>query len=245
MNLPALVLVHGGGHAADCWDLTVDEIRRIAPELSVLAVDLPGRRSKPGDLRTLTIADCVNSIVADIEQAGVDDVVVVGHSLAGIIAPAVAAKLGAGRVRELILAAAVVPRVGETGRDAMTGSLRLARPQARRGRQTETPFLWVRYLYMNGVPRARLKFLKDKLYTESGSILTEAISRDDRSDEVPRTWIMTMRDRAVSVKAQRRNIEALGGVSTLIEMDTCHNLMVSEPERLAHILVDRCRLYAT
>ncbi|MGZ8748165.1 MAG: alpha/beta fold hydrolase, partial [Mycobacterium sp.] len=73
-------------------------IRRIAPELSVLAVDLPGRRSKPGDLRTLTIADCVNSIVADIEQAGVDDVVVVGHSLAGIIAPAVAAKLGAGGV---------------------------------------------------------------------------------------------------------------------------------------------------
>ena len=42
VTLPALVLVHGGGHAADCWDLTVDEIRRIAPELSVLAVDLPG-----------------------------------------------------------------------------------------------------------------------------------------------------------------------------------------------------------
>ena len=41
MALPALVLVHGGGHAGDCWDLTVDEIRRLAPELSVLAVDLP------------------------------------------------------------------------------------------------------------------------------------------------------------------------------------------------------------
>ena len=48
MALPALVLVHGGVHAADCWDLTVDEIRRQAPELAVLAVDLPGRRSKPG-----------------------------------------------------------------------------------------------------------------------------------------------------------------------------------------------------
>jgi pimeloyl-ACP methyl ester carboxylesterase len=243
MALPALVLVHGGGHGGDCWDLTVDEIYRLAPELTVLAVDLPGRRGKPGNLRTLTIAECVNSIVADIERAGVDDVVVVGHSIAGIVAPAVAVKLGAARVRELILAAAVVPHVGEAARDAMTGLLRAARPTARRGRQNETPFWWVRYLYLNGVPRARRRFVKDKLYPESGSILTEIVSGDDRSDEVPRTWIMTLRDRAVSIKSQRRNIEAIGGVQTLIEMDTCHSLMVSEPELLAEILVERCRVY--
>ena len=41
MALPALVLVHGYAHAADCWDLTLDEIHRLAPELDVLAVDLP------------------------------------------------------------------------------------------------------------------------------------------------------------------------------------------------------------
>ena len=45
-------------------------------------------------------------------------------------------------------------------------------------------------------------------------------------------------------KLQRKYIEALGGVRTLIEIDTCHCLMVSEPKRLAEILVDRCRLYA-
>jgi hypothetical protein len=43
---------------------------------------------------------------------------------------------------------------------------------------------------------------------------------------------------------QRKYIEAIGGVQTLIEMDTCHCLMVSDPERLAEILVGRCRLYA-
>ena len=41
-----------GSHAADCWDLTVDQIRQRAPELTVLAVDLPGRRGKTGDLFT-------------------------------------------------------------------------------------------------------------------------------------------------------------------------------------------------
>jgi pimeloyl-ACP methyl ester carboxylesterase len=50
MALPALVLVHGGGLAADSWELTVEEIRRLAPDLTVLALDLPGRRNNPGDL---------------------------------------------------------------------------------------------------------------------------------------------------------------------------------------------------
>ena len=56
------------------------------------------------------------------------------------------------------------------------------------------------------------------------------------------SWL-TRRDRALAPKVQRKYIEALGGVQTLIEVDTCHMLMVSEPELLAGILVERCRLY--
>jgi pimeloyl-ACP methyl ester carboxylesterase len=110
MALPALVLVHGGGHAADCWEPTIDELHRQAPELTVLAVDLPGRRGKPSDLYTLTIADYVDSVVADIEDAGLDDVVIVGHSMAGVTVPGVVTKLGSSRVRETVLACAFVPR---------------------------------------------------------------------------------------------------------------------------------------
>ena len=88
MALPALVLVHGGGLAADSWELTINEIHRLAPDLTVLAVDLPGRRGKPGDLVTLTIADFVDSVVGDIEDAGLGEIVLVGHSLAGLTVPA-------------------------------------------------------------------------------------------------------------------------------------------------------------
>src|SRR5262245_37548497 len=109
MTMPALVLVHGNGHASDCWELTIDEVRRLAPALTVLAIDLPGRRGKPGDLRTLTIADCVESVVCDIEDAGLRDIVIIGHSMAGLTIPGVVTKLGSSRVREMILAAACVP----------------------------------------------------------------------------------------------------------------------------------------
>ena len=73
--------------------------------------------------------------------------------------------------------------------------------------------------------------------------MVEKVNRNGMPDDVPRTWILTLRDRALSVKSQQRSIAALGGVQTVIPVDTCHNLMVSEPKRLAEILVERCRRY--
>ena len=244
MALPALVLVHGGGLAADSWELTVDEIHRIAPELTVLAVDLPGRRSKPGDLHTLTIPDFVESVVDDVEDAGLDDIVLVGHSMAGLIVPGVVAKLGSPKVREMVLATAFVPPEGKSLVETLTGPFAVtARRNAKKGGLSETPALGVRFAYLNGVSRARRKFMVGKVYPESARILAEKVSRQGLPDDVPRTWILTLRDRALSAKMQRLYLEALGDVQTLIEMDTCHCLMVSEPERLARILVERCRLY--
>src|SRR6202041_4117839 len=114
MTLPDLVLVHGGEHAADCWDLVVAELWRAEPELRPLAVDLPGRGRTPGDLATATIAEWVDSVVADIEREGLGDIVIAGHSMAGGTVPGVVTKLGSARVREMILAAAFVPPQGRS-----------------------------------------------------------------------------------------------------------------------------------
>jgi pimeloyl-ACP methyl ester carboxylesterase len=243
--LPALVLVHGGAHGADCWDLTVDEIRRLAPVLNVLAVDLPGRRGKPGNLETDTIADWVDSVVRDIEDAGLDRMLIVGHSLAGVTVPGVVTKLGASRVCEMILATAFVPPEGSAVVDTLGGPLAwYARRGAKTGKTGELPTAVASFAFVNGVPRTRRRFILDRLYADSPHVATENVSRRGMPDGVPRTWILTTRDRALSVKSQRRSIAAIGGVQTIIEMDTCHDLMVSEPERLAEMLVDRCRLYS-
>src|SRR5437660_12122958 len=95
MALPDLVLVHGGAHAADCWDLTIAELACREPRLRVLAVDLPGRGRNPADLATVTVAGWVDSVVTDIERAALGDVVVVGHSLGGLTVPGVVTRLAA------------------------------------------------------------------------------------------------------------------------------------------------------
>ena len=252
MGLPALVLVHGGGFAADCWEPTVDVIRRVDPELKVLAVDLPGRRGKPGDLVTACIDEWVDSVVADIKSAEFDDnLVIVGHSLAGLTVPAIVAKLGSSRVREMILATAQVPANGSALVDTLPGALswfarRTAKRKVQKGRSVRPgglPTALARFVFCNGMTPAQRRYTLARSCQESAPIMIEKVDRSGMPDDVPRTWILTRRDRAVSMKIQHECIAALGGVQTLIEIDTCHMLMVSEPQRLAEILVERCRLY--
>jgi pimeloyl-ACP methyl ester carboxylesterase len=245
MALPALVLVHGGGLAADSWELTVEEIQRLAPELTVLALDMPGRRNKSGDLREMTIADYVDSLVGDIESAGLEDIVIAGHSMGGMTLPGVVTELGSARVREMIFAASFLPPEGTSIVDGSPWLIAtVAGRIAKRNVPTPTPKWMARFLFMNGVPSHRRRFMAGKLYAESLRILTEKVSRRGMPDDIPRTWILTRRDRALAPKVQRKYIDALGGVQTLIEMDACHMMLVSEPEQLAKILVERCRLYA-
>ena len=245
MALPALVLVHGGQHAGDCWDPTIDEIHRQAPELTVLAVDLPGRRGKPGDLRAATIADWVDSVVSDIESAGIAEMVIVGHSMAGITVPGVVTKLGSSRVREMVLAAAFVPPDGSAVVDTLPGVLgRYARRYINKGGVATLPNTLALFAFCNGMTREQRRFNLERFYAEGPAVVVEKVDRDGMPEAVPRTWILTLRDRALPLSSQRRSIAALGGVQTVLPIDTCHNLMVSEPELLAEVLIERCLRYA-
>jgi pimeloyl-ACP methyl ester carboxylesterase len=178
--------VHGGGLAADSWDLAVEEIHRRAPELTVLALDLPGRRDKPGDLRELTYADFVGSVVGGIEGAGLQDIVLVGHSMGGMTLPGVATKLGAQRVREMIFAASFLPPEGASIVDGLPWLLAAtARRFVLRGVPSETPRWLARFGYLNGVPAQRRRFMTGKLYPESLRLLTEKMSWRGMPDDIP------------------------------------------------------------
>jgi len=61
----------------------------------VIAVDLPGRGARASvDLATVGIEACVEAVVED--AGGWDDIVLVGHSLAGVVLPGAATALATG-----------------------------------------------------------------------------------------------------------------------------------------------------
>lgn len=236
-----LVLVHGGQHGADCWDLTVAALRRRAPHRPVLAIDFPGRREVPGDLSTASIGGWVDSAIGQIGAAGLDRVVLVGHSLAGVTVPAIAARLGPDRVGRMIFLAACVPPDGSPGIEALAGPMRwwAARAGARGRPSTPPSRLVARLAFGNGMSREQWEFAGSRLYPESTSVPLEPVDRADMPAGVPRTWILTLRDRALSPRRQRRGIEALGGVDEVVPLNTGHDAMISAPDELAEILLGR------
>jgi pimeloyl-ACP methyl ester carboxylesterase len=99
-------LIHGAWHGAWCWKPLAAELEGRGHR--AVAVDLPC------DDPAVTTVDNAEQVVAALGDA--DDVVVVGHSLGGIVAPVVAQLRP---VRKVVLLAALVPRPGRSLSDVM------------------------------------------------------------------------------------------------------------------------------
>ncbi|HJU28221.1 MAG TPA: alpha/beta fold hydrolase, partial [Candidatus Binataceae bacterium] len=100
------VLVHGAWHGAWCWAAVMRQL-----ELSghrAVALDLPGRGSNPMDHAKITREVWVDAVVGLIEERGLHDVVLAGHSLGGLTITGVGLKIPK-RIKRLIYVTAIVP----------------------------------------------------------------------------------------------------------------------------------------
>jgi pimeloyl-ACP methyl ester carboxylesterase len=243
--LPAIVLVHGACSHSGCWTPTVAALAERAPDIRVVAVDLPGRGRSSVPLAGVTVAGCVDEVVRQIEAAGVDDVVLVGHSLAGVILPSVATRLGSRRVRRLVFLTCAVPPEGGSVVDVLRGPLRaIAAVAARRRGPTRLPAFVAVAAFANGMDRSLRRIVADSLCPEAGWLIAEPVSRHGLDPTIPRTWILTRRDRGLRPAQQRRSIDNLGGVDECIELDAPHDAMISHPNDLADILLARTHVEA-
>ncbi len=104
------VFVHGGFHAAWCWDRTVAELQRLGHD--GVAVDLPGHGARVDEESTL--ANRRDAIVSEVQPGDV----LVGHSGGGFDAT-LAADAVPEHVGHIIYLAAALPREGRTYPEAM------------------------------------------------------------------------------------------------------------------------------
>ncbi|MEW2063376.1 amino acid adenylation domain-containing protein [Streptomyces sp. NPDC007002] len=94
----ALVLIHGLGCDASYWDR---QLEHFADRYTVVAPDLAGHGGSGRTRQRWTVEAFAEDVVAVVEQEGLDDVVLVGHSLGGPVMLAAERLLG-GRVRGLV-----------------------------------------------------------------------------------------------------------------------------------------------
>jgi pimeloyl-ACP methyl ester carboxylesterase len=235
----AAVLVHGGTLTSTMWDPV--RSRLASPSL---AVDLPGRRYRPADLGEVTIADWITSVVTDIEEAGLTEVVLVGHSSGGYVLPGVAAALAARSVpvlQGLVFVSATVPAHGERPLDYLRDDIRTLASDHReltlesaRGRTIgglrpgEPPIETDLEIVENG-PRMGL---------EAPRVLFEPVSWTGFPSEVPRVYVRALRDKVIPPELADRMISAMGGAE-VIDLDAGHRSYDTHPAELAAV-IDEC-----
>jgi len=234
-SVEGVVFVHGGKHDSRCWGPTMDVIRARAPGVAQLAVDLPGRRGTAGDT---TLAGCVRSAVDQVLDAGLSKILLVGHSLAGMTVPLMASELGSERVSRVVAISCCVPPQSKTTADTVNLPTRLVA-----GLLDHVPMpRWLaRQMFCNGMSPAQTDFSLSVLVPDAPD--TPGLTRvpADRSAlpaQIPRTWVLTLRDRTLPPRVQLRFAANLG-VSEIVPIDTGHNPMIADPEGLASIIVER------
>ncbi len=234
------VLVHGGTLTSTMWDPVRSQLA--SPSI---AVDLPGRRYKPADLAEVTIGDWVASVVDDIYQAGLTDVVLVGHSSGGYVLPGVAAALAATStpaLHGLVFVSATVPAHGERPIDYLREDIRTlasdhreltldsARGRTIGGLRPGEPPIETDLEIVENEPRMGL---------EAPLVLFEPVSWAGFPAEVPRVYVRALRDKVIPPGLADRMVVAMGGAK-VIDLEAGHRSYETNPAELAAVIDDCC-----
>jgi pimeloyl-ACP methyl ester carboxylesterase len=226
-----VVLVHGGGFDRRCWDLLLPQLA--GPSL---AVDLPGRGRHPMQPEDVTFSACASTVAEDVDAAGFDEVVIVGHSLAGCSMPTIVERLG-DRVRHAVFIACTVPEDGRSAFDTLDPEIQAY--AAAQGETAEAASMTMdegmaRLVIGEDLDDAQFAWCVERLVPEAPGLTTEPVHVAPLQ-AVPSTWIRTLGDLIVAPDKQVRFAGNVGDCP-IVDIDAGHMCMVGKPETTAALV---------
>ena len=227
------VLVHGGWSGGWCWEKVVPLLEEAGHEAH--APDLPGSGDDPTPIHEVSLQGYADRI-AQVLDAQAGTVVLVGHSSGGV-AISQAAEQRPEKVELLVYLAAFLLRDGETlfgvGENE-TGSLVLPNLVVSEDGASATirEDVVVEALLHDcpeeDVRRAKARFAPQAL----APFATPLSLTEENFGRVPRAYIETFQDRAISPSFQKYMYERLP-CREVLTMGTSHSPFFAAPEELA------------
>lgn len=238
-----IVLVHGAWSDAGVWDRVAAELRSRGHP--VVAVNLPGHGDDPTPPERLTLAGYADAVATALPASG--KVVLVGHSMAGMVISAVAER-SPERVAKLVYVAAYLPADGQslyqlsmTDRDSRVGAWwRQLDPQR------YTPATIAREgiveVFCGDCDEADRRRLVERHRAEAVPPLATPVRLTAaRFGSVPRAYVHTAQDKAVSYALQQAMRSAAGPADPVVVLQTSHMPMLTRPREVADAIASSAR----
>jgi pimeloyl-ACP methyl ester carboxylesterase len=243
-DTPTFALIHGGGQGSWVWDDLTAVLEGHGAH--VQALDVPGCGTKRGrDVSALTSDDVARELLDDLDAAGLGDVILVGHSLAGAILPRMA-RTGPDRIRRLIYISCSAPLPGISFRGQMGSGVQGSHPD-----EVGWP---VDPAMHSADERYRLMFCND-MTPEFATAFLARMGQDmwpmdplectdhsyDHLAAMPSTYIRCLKDQGLPHAWQDRFAARLH-CDRVVDLDAGHQAMVTQPEALAGMLMGEAAL---
>jgi pimeloyl-ACP methyl ester carboxylesterase len=235
--MATFVLVHGGGHGGWCWKWAAAALRRDGHDVYAPTLTGFGERSH--------VAACVTSfrtLVEDVAQLirfeDLHDVVLVGHSMGGVVTPRVAEEV-ADRIRRVVWLTAVVCADGESLRDAVPTTPWIAKAVTvgSDGTAHTDPDLILDAILQDGGPEQRAFVRERHLPYPPHALVEPGRLSAFLGLGLSTAYVTATRDRTIIPEAQERMAGRLPD-SRRAAIDACHDCMVTHPVEVARILAD-------
>ncbi|MDQ6795841.1 MAG: alpha/beta hydrolase [Chloroflexota bacterium] len=223
-----IALVHGSYHGAWCWDLLRPELERLGH--SVTTMDLP--ISDP----TLGAADYARTIAKALDPA--TEPVLVGHSMAGLVIPIVAANRP---IRRLVFLAAFLPSPGKSATEQRQAEPIDGRAVPKTSEWTDLgDDVWMvgpntaTELFFPDAPPAVARWATKRLRPQAYRVMNEVTPLTSWPDLESRS-IVCRDDRAINPDWIRAAARERLGVEA-IELAGAHSPFLTRPVELARML---------
>ncbi|GAB3348907.1 alpha/beta fold hydrolase [Amycolatopsis echigonensis] len=236
--MTTFVLVHGAWHSGRAWDRVVPLLESAGHR--VLAPSLTGYGDKKHLLSPEIGLDTHVQDIVDVLR-GEQDVVLVGHSYAGLVVSSAANEVP-DRVAELVYLDAMVPEDGETAVDVQPVSQSLIDLAQQHGDGWRVPPLPERpapFGLFGVTDPADLEWLRGMLSDQPVRCLQQPVRLDNPAARaIPRTHIHCVGTTPKGIV--RRPVPAIqpnGTPSQVWELPTGHDCMITMPVELSELLL--------
>jgi pimeloyl-ACP methyl ester carboxylesterase len=232
MFVATYVLVHGSNHGSWCWDKVASLLQKHGH--SVGTPDLPGHGKDKTPIQEVTLQCCVDKVCSVIEVQS-EPVILVGHSLGGIVISQVAEQIP-DKIKALVYLTANLLRDGESmasNFERFLPLLNISQDQSYYTIKSEI----VADLFYSDCSAEDVARAKALLGPEAMAIFKTPVHlSNERFGRVPRIYIECLRDQALFPRDQKAMYTATPCLK-VISLNTGHSSFLSEPEKLVDCLL--------